>query len=96
MNLIFRWKIKEIWVKNLLACIYLVLDIVEKFHDKIEIDIPQSFDIKIVERDMIVYLRLLIISCVNIFEHSFFIQTTFNNYTLEHDSSSSPVFNKQQ
>ena len=46
---LFSWKIKEIWVKNLLACIYLVLDIIEKFHDKIEIDIPQSFDIRIVQ-----------------------------------------------
>ena len=53
LNLNFRWKIKEIWVKNLLACIHLVLDIVEKFHDKIEIDIPQSFDIKIVQASRI-------------------------------------------
>ena len=46
LKLNFRWKAEDLWVKNLLACMYLVLDIVKKFHSRIDMDLPPSFDIR--------------------------------------------------
>ena len=44
----FRWKAEDIWVKNLLACIKMVVDIAKKFHSKIDIDLPLSFEVRVV------------------------------------------------